>query len=161
MEETTADVGGRILWRHAVDPGPAGGKQSVLAKNLPPAERSSQDQPGGIQLNRLFVSYHRSGLFGFGWVGDSLLGGSSSDMAARPSGKITATERESSGPVLRLHEQYTRSLAETTPFAHGIFLSEGPSTKFPRILPVVIIRGPFPPFTFIPMTPAAEFRFVN
>jgi hypothetical protein len=38
-------------------------------------------------------------LLGFGWVGDSLLKGSLSDIAARSSGEIAATERESSDPV--------------------------------------------------------------
>ena len=37
--------------------GPAGRERSVLAKNLPPVERGSWDQLGGIQLNRLLVSY--------------------------------------------------------------------------------------------------------
>jgi hypothetical protein len=36
---------------------------------------------------------------GFGWVGDSLLKGSLSDIAARSSGEIAATERESSDPL--------------------------------------------------------------
>ena len=36
-------------------------------------------------------------------------------MTARPSEKIAATERESSEPMLKLHEEYTHSLAGTAP----------------------------------------------
>jgi hypothetical protein len=34
---------------------------SMLATNLPPAERGSRDEPGGTRLNFLLVNYHSSG----------------------------------------------------------------------------------------------------
>ena len=54
-------------------------------------------------------------LLGFGSVGDSLLKGSLSDIAARPSGEIAATERESSDPLLRFHEEWYSQPCGTTP----------------------------------------------
>jgi hypothetical protein len=54
-------------------------------------------------------------LLGFGWVGDSLLKGTLSDIAAGPSREIAVTERESSDRQLRFHEEWYSQPCGTTP----------------------------------------------
>jgi hypothetical protein len=60
------------LSRRSMGLGTRGRERSMFARNLPPVERGSPDQRGGIQLNRLLVSYRCSvsvGLAAHSWKG--------------------------------------------------------------------------------------------
>jgi hypothetical protein len=56
-------------------PSPAGGGWSMLAKNLPPAERSSWDQPAGSRLDCLLVSFNYLVRLGWGLTLERALAG--------------------------------------------------------------------------------------
>ena len=106
------------------------GERSMLATNLPPAERGSLDRWRRIQLNRLLVSYRCSvsvGLAAHSWKGQLWTW-----LLVWAALKIAATEREKS-------ERYTRAVCSQPRGNHTV--PSPPSRQLPELAMYFYMRG--------------------